>query len=104
MSAPTFGPAGDDDLRYPANQANPFLDDAAETVPVSELMKQVPQQGADDPELAPLRVDVSLAVFAAVWVGMVAGQTADRVPGSSGIAYLGALIAGLLLIRWTRKR
>lgn len=98
MTAPTQ--QDDDDLRYPANDPNPFRNEAAETVPVSELMKQVERQR----DLAPVRLDVALSVFAAMWVGMTGQQLADSFPNSAGICVVGAIVAALLLVRWTRKR
>jgi hypothetical protein len=96
VTAPTHD-GHDDDLRYP------FHDDAAETVPVSELMKQVPAR-ADDPELAPLRIDVSIAVVIAAWLGSIATSASEAWPGSRLIINFGLIAAVMLLIRWTRKR
>lgn len=98
MTAPTQ--QGDDDLRYPANDPNPFRNEAAETVPVSELMKQVEQQA----DLAPVRLDVSIVIFIATFVGVIAGTVAEHTRDSDLLIWCGVLIANLLLVRWTRKR
>lgn len=98
-----------------------------ETVPVSELMERddyaeaiarinreseagrnpfrdIPAQPAKDEETAPLRLDVSISIFIAVWVGVVASDIIDAAPNSHLIVWLGAIIAAQLLIKWTRKR
>jgi hypothetical protein len=94
MTAPTTSD-DDDDLRY-------WRDHAAETVPVSELMKQVKATAEQDN--APLRIDASVAVMLGVVVGSASDAIGNEWPGSRGIATFGALACIFLILRWTKTR
>lgn len=92
MTAPTSREERDDDL----------------TVPVSELLaehgnpfRDIPQQQDDT---APLRIDVSIAVYVAMFAGVATATVASYAPNSYLICWIGMLIIAQLLIKWTRKR